>query len=627
MFPDPGAPIVSEVSPSSRRKRVEPPSPGINRRERPVLFAEGYARLVLPSILLLALGLRIAALLSLKGSVYFDFLLWDERVYHDWAARIAQGTYESGNVYQFSPLPAYVMALVYKLLSPDILYIRLLNILWGVLTCLLVYFIAAELGNRLTGLVACLAAACYTPFIFYSIVPLKTSLSVFMFALAVYLLLARWHSRSWVPVLLLGLISGLLPAVRENYLVLVPLFFLVILFNRYRKGASMRPVLTHLVLYAAGVVVALSPFIVRNYRVAGEFAPVTSQGGFNLYLANNLENPYPYYRPVSFASSVPADQGVQFTIEASRREGRRLSPQEASAYWIRETLRTAFQRPAAFAGKFVRKILTFLNRFEAGDHYHIGFLAPYVGFFRIPLIGLGLILPLGLAGMAVSSRKSGRHLAVTATFVLYASTLVLFFTSTRYRLPVLVILIPFAVAGIQHLFASLRSGDRKGVWGYIAVAAAFFVIEFLPVAGTNDMTAYYNTHAIILSSKGLKEEAARYWQKSSLMNRPYSAYADLALAGEFFKGGDTGAALYHLDRIPENSFAAAAKYGLRGDMMAAQGNLDRAIADFERSLDINSGRKKTGEKLVKAYWRKDRQKALEAYERLEYVSSFFDVKK
>ena len=106
-----------------------------------------------------ALGLRIAALLSLSKTPYFQVALLDETIYHTWASQIADGSYKPSAAYQFSPLPAYVLGFVYEVLSPDIIYFRILNIVLGVGTCYFVYLIACELGNRKTGLYACVIAA------------------------------------------------------------------------------------------------------------------------------------------------------------------------------------------------------------------------------------------------------------------------------------------------------------------------------------------------------------------------------------------------------------------------------------------------------------------------------------
>ncbi len=634
-----------------------------------IYICERYSSLLLWIILSLALLLRILALLSLKDSVYFDYLLWDERLYHLWAEGIAKGTCESSSVYEMAPLPAYLMALVYKVFSPDILYIRVLNIVFGVFSCYLLYFVGKALAGKTTGIISCLVACVYEPFIFYSIVPLKTALSVFLFSLTIYLFLSAVNKTSHLKLLFLGMAIGLLLNVRPNCLVLIPFLPLFILWNMGRKKFNARTAVFVVAMYLAGLFLVLSPFVIRNYRVSGDLALTASQSGLNLYIANNLENRVPYYRPVPFAASVPSVQGIQFTIEASRGSGKKLSPVEASRSWTREVFRIALDQPVAFSWKLFQKGLATLNSFEAGDHYHVGFVSEFVRFFMFPFIGLSLVLPLGMAflvlnfGGLIKSRHSGEnrspdiynHLkrldsgfrrndkkwcfstfyefinlkgskkltSLWAIFLLYGLTLVVFFPTSRFRLPLLVILIPCAVQGVSSLISMIKSGQR-GKWGlYLTVIAAFVVIEFLPVRGTDDMTAYYNTHAIILDSKGLTGKAVKYWKKSSEMDKSYSAYANLSLADKYAGKGDIQKALYYLDRIPENSFAGSDKYERTGDIMLYRKQPGKAAAAYERSLEINSGRRRTRQKLIGIYLKKDMKKALNQYKKLEYISSFY----
>ncbi|RLB26881.1 MAG: hypothetical protein DRG87_12410 [Deltaproteobacteria bacterium] len=470
--------------------------------ERPCLFSAAVA--------FLALILRAMALLSLKDSIYFDFLLWDERVYHTWAMKIADGTYQSTSIYEFAPLPAYLMAFIYTLFSPDILYIRVLNIILGTLTCYLAYLIGKEVANRAIGLVACLIAALYKPFIFYSIVPLKTSLSLFLFALAIYFITAILNKPSPLKVLLLGIIAGLMLNVRMNYGIIIPLMLFILLLRLSKENAKLKALLVISVLFIAGTAMSMSPFLARNYKVAGKFALTTTQSGFNLYLGNNLENPDPYYRPVPFASSSPFKQGVQFTIEASRRMHKKVSPQEASLYWSREVLTAAVEQPAEFIWKLFQKVLVFFNQFEAGDHYHIGFVSDYVGFLKFPFFSLWLILPFGMAGMLVSIVRCKKLLALGAVFFLYALTLIAFFTNTRYRLPVAVILIPSAVIGIHVLGSFLKNKEFRNIALYASIVLGFFIVEFLPIRGTDDMTAKIDREKALQEKKQLRYISSFY---------------------------------------------------------------------------------------------------------------------
>ena len=606
-----------------KKRRQVSVKPGF--ADRLSYLSDRYSYLLVSAILFLALILRIAALLNLKESIYFDFLLWDERVYHTWAVKIANGIFKSSSVYEFAPLPAYIIALTYKIFSPDIIYIRILNIIFGVLTCYLVYLIGKEMANRTTGLFACLIASLYKPFILYSIVPLKTSMSLFLFALTLYLLMAILNKNSMIKTALLGVAAGLMLNFRANFVIIIPLVPLVILWHIYRSRSSLKILAANVVLYIVGLSISISPFMIRNYRVSGELALTTSQAGFNLYLGNNLENPDPYYRPVPFAWPSPFKQGVQFTIEASRRESKKLSPGEASSYWTHEVIRMALEKPAAFIWKMCQKILVFFNQFEAGDHYHIGFVGNFVKFFKFPFFSLWLILPFGMAGMAVTIFRSRKLLALSSIFFVYALTLIAFFTNTRYRLPLLTILIPFAVMGISHLVSCIKNRQFNRIGIYSAIAVGFFVIEFLPVRGTDDMTAYYNTHAIVLDSKGFEDKAIQYWEESSRMNRPFSAFANLSLAAKYYRRGDTPKAAYYLDKIPDNSFAAAAKYEVKGDILANQGQMEKAIPAYRRSLEINSGQRRPRLKLIKIYSNIDRKKASEEKKNFRYISSFYDI--
>jgi 4-amino-4-deoxy-L-arabinose transferase-like glycosyltransferase len=590
-------------------------------------FVDRYAHVFLLGILLLALAVRICALFDLRETVYFDSLLIDERVYHEWASSIADGTFKSRSVYEFAPLPAYIMAFVYKILSPNFQYVRGMNIILGILLCLLVYLIGRELRDRLAGLLACLVAALYEPFILYSIVPLKTSLVIFLFALAVYLLVTTLGKISFIKVLFLGAVAGLLINSRPNFIVIIPFLPLFVIWDLYKNKtrSSWKAMTITFALYVLGFSLAVSPFVIRNYKAAGQFALTTTQTGRNLYYANNLENRDPYYRPVPFASSVPTEQAVQFTIEASRRVDTRLTPEEASSYWTHEVLKTALEHPAAFMWKLIQKTLVLFNRFEAGDHYHIGFLSRFVTFFKWPFLPFWLILPLGMAGVAVHVFSSRKTKALCLIFVLYSATLVAFYSSTRLRLPLLIILIPFSAIGALHIFSLLleHAGFKK-VGLYAAIVATFLIIAFLPVRGTGDLTAYYNTHAFILDEKGCKDEAIKYWEESSRMDRPYSAYANLFLAGRYYGRGDHDKAERSLKKIPDSSFAASAKYSLIGDLRVHEGKIDDAVAAYEKSLSINSGQRRIRWELIKLYWNRDKERALAEYKTLQYINSFYN---
>jgi 4-amino-4-deoxy-L-arabinose transferase-like glycosyltransferase len=590
-------------------------------------FFERNSRPLLAAVLLLALGLRITALIDLSRSIYVDFLLWDERIYHELALRILNGTSAAGVIDEFAPLFAYLMAGIYRIFSPDTFHIRFLNILIGVLVCWAVCGIGTRLGGRPIGLLACLAAALYQPLIFYSIVPLKDILAVLLFALTALLLIDALEKKGGLlPAGLTGLALGLLINVRPNAMILVPLLFLMILWERIRNRAPLRGIAALLCLYLFGFCIAIAPFVIRNVIASGQFALTTSQSGHNLYLGNNLRNPDPYYRPVPFATSSPFEQGIQFTIEASRRAGRVLDSREASDYWTREVFRMALAEPRAFAAKLFRKALVLINRFEACDHYDIGFVSNFVPFFRFPFPGFAVIFPLGMAALALRLFRDRRARALGLILAAYGATLVIFFTNARYRLPMVAVLIPFAAMGLADLVETFRRRRfrQAALWG--ALLAAFAAVEFLPIRATDDLTAYVNTHAIILDSRGFENEAILYWQRSSQMDRPFSAFANLSLAQKAIRKGRTREGQGYLDRIPDDSFTAAEKQELMGDLLAGEKRLDEASRAYERSLDINSGQRRALVKLIRIERLRDPRKAAVEEARLKTLEEFYGKK-
>ena len=541
------------------------------------------------AVFALAFCLRALALWSLSSTVYFTNLMPDEWVYHTWATKIANGTYRSTSVYQFAPLPAYIIAGVYTLLSPDVLYTRILNILLGSATCVVICLLGKLLGNRITGLIAGGVATAYKPFVFYSIVPMKTALSVFLFALSMYLFLTVLSNPSVPRTLSLGLVTGLLASVRQNSLVMIPLILLILLWNGRRDGLPMKRLGIAVMITTLGLCLSMGPFALRNYVIAGEFALTTHQAGFILYMSHSGKS-------IPFASTIPTEQQTQFEIEASRRAGRKLSGGESSAYWMREVAQAATQDPGAFVSRLGGKTLRLFNQFEGSAQYSIEFVSQSASFLKLPFLGLSVILPLGIAGMAINAARSRPALCVTVLFIAYAATLIVFFTSDRLRLPLLVLLIPFAVIGVNDVISWVRARSFMMTGIYTTLVLVFVVVEFLPV-GSRDKSAHYNYYAQFSMRQGLEDEAIRNWELSANLNQRYSDFARLALASRYLSKNQAQKAMSYLEAIPDTSLAAAPKYETLGLVLSSQGRTRQAIAAYKQSLAINPGRKGPRQKL------------------------------
>lgn len=579
-------------------------------------------------LLAAALAIRLGGLAALSETLYFKHLLWDEQMYHHWATAIAAGDPDAGSLFDQAPLPAYLLAAIYKIFSPDPLYFRLANIIFGTLTCFFLYQTGRSLGGTAAGLLSCGIAALYGPFILYSIVPLKTALSACLFSLFLALIATSPENPSTakmpVRLFLSGLALGLAAAVRSNTLIVI-LFIIPYLFHINRNQPSAKRYLVGLAVFLAGLLLALSPFIVKNYNTTGTFSPASSQLGRNLYYGNGPENDSPYYRPMPFASSVPGESSTQFVIEASRRAGKDLSPKESSSFWTQEVIGYIKNHPLDWCRHILQKSFAVANGFEAGDHYNIDFLATRVPFFALPFPGYTVVFSLGLAGLFVTWRSSRMTRQIAVPFFLYGLSLVIFYVGARYRLPLTVILIPWAAAGIVRFLCFCREKKILLVTFYMLVAAASFLLTRIPVKGAGDLTAYYNTQAFLLNTEHNEKQAIKYWEESVRLDGAFSDPARLFLTGKYYQRGEKDRAYETVHAIPDSSFSAFSKYSLLGDLYSHEGKNNQAIEAYEKSLALNGGQRRIRRELINLYYQDEdsKENAFSQYEELKHIESFF----
>jgi len=231
-----------------------------------------------------------------------------------------------------------------------------------------------------------------------------------------------------------------------------------------------------------------------------------------------------------------------------------------------------------------------------------------------------------MAGMVTTVPGSGRLKALSVVFVLYCLSLILTYTSTRIRLPLVTILIPFSALGILQFISWFRVRDYKSILAYTITIYIFALIQYIPLSGTRDLSAYYNTHAIILESRGSSDEAVWYWEESSQMNQAYSVFADLSLANNYFNQRNPAKALQYLEKIPDDSFAAAQKYALMASIFDRDRQYEKAIGAYETSLQINSGDLNTQKRFVELLDRIDLSRAKVQRDKLKHLSSFYEAK-
>lgn len=400
----------------------------------------------------LAFGARLLALRQLHESGLWDYLRLDPLYYHDWAVKIAAGRAPADGTYEMTPLYAYLLGFVLKVAGPSLLPARLLQAALGAGTCALASFLACRLFSRAEGMLAGVVLALYGPALFHETQIMKTVVTVFLStATATALYLSGGSRVRWLVVS--GILLGLTALAQENINLTLPLLAAWVVWRapRGRKAVCAA-------VLVGGWAAAVAPATVRNYLVAHDVVLITSGGGEVFYTGNNL-HASGEYRPPAFVRPDPFFEHEDFRTEASRRLGRPLTRRESDAYWWSEGMRFVREDPVRWVALVGSKLVTWSRNYERPDNYSYENFRLFVPVLSLPLPRFGWLLPLGLMGIALSWRRWPEMLPLYAVMAVYLLSALLFFTQSRYRMPMVPLLAMFSAHAAVRLFLAVR--ERK----------------------------------------------------------------------------------------------------------------------------------------------------------------------
>ncbi|HET9480883.1 MAG TPA: glycosyltransferase family 39 protein [Candidatus Polarisedimenticolia bacterium] len=468
------------------RRGADPDPFEMHRPESPLA---AWDRAIGWGIFMLALLARAAYLKQLRGSPLWDDLPVDLGYYRDWALRIAAGSSERAELFEQSPLYAWFLAGVFRLFGDGLTAPRLIQIVVGAATCVLIYRTGRLLLSPGSGLAAGLLAALYGPFLFYDGMLMKEVFAVFFVTLAL-LAIARGSASHRGMLAAAGLFLGLGALVRDN-LILVALpvaaWLLVepwLAATPGRTTARARDGLERSAAFAIGLLLVVGPVTARNYRVSGEFVPLTTGAGEVFYIGNNPAADG-RYAPPPFVRAAAAVEHEDFRLEAARRLGRppgTVSRKESSDYWLDQGLGWIRAHPGDFAILVLRKLSLFWNHYELPDNHSYDHHRRLMPILSLPLPVFGLIAPLAAAGIVLSADRWRRLMPLYVLGAGYLASVMLFFVFGRFRLPIVPVLLVFGGHAVAAAGAALLPATRPRRLARLSLAAAVAVAAWLFVA-------------------------------------------------------------------------------------------------------------------------------------------------
>jgi 4-amino-4-deoxy-L-arabinose transferase-like glycosyltransferase len=405
----------------------------------------------------------------------------DERAYVEWARLIARGQLLFPEPFYLDPLPAYLLGLLFKVSGGSLFFARLFYVTLGVGTVALLGRLARTLFSPREGRVAMWLLALYGPHTFALGWVLKEALAVHLTAW-VLLLAALVQNESARPkrFAALGLAAGALMLSRGNYVPLMPLLGLWVLWLAFRRPGTVTQRATPALAFGLAFALPLAPVSLHNHLAGGAPIPVTVQGGANFWIGNNPQasGTYDHW---DFSYAIPSREKSDYLAEAERRVGRKLTLRENSDYWFGLGLQFWREQPADALALLLKKSWLLIHNYEVPDTYSFScFRAHFTPVLWVVPLGFGWLFGLALAGGALAVRRQPRARFAAAFFVLYGGSVAAFFVFDRYRIPLSLALCLFAGHALVDAWTRLREKRTQGLWLSGAAVFAVTVLAFVP---------------------------------------------------------------------------------------------------------------------------------------------------
>ena len=378
-----------------------------------------------------------------------------------------------------SPLYPYGLAAHHKVFGPEgfLTAARVTQVLLSALTALLVYFISLRLFGRKNALLSLAAVAFFPTFIAYSHYLFTETVYTFLLVGLVAHLLARDESPSPGHALAAGFIAGLAALTRGAFILQVPFVLLWLLSRRGGVGKQRAMACAAFLLGMAGTI---APWSIRNTLHHGEFLLIDTNGGNVLHKNWNALRPENHdvgirkwgWNKYRYSGEIPFRERV---VEENIIRRSELETRAAVQFTLAHPLlfaRNSVIRAANLANPTSFLVRTIRRRGYAG-------LPPLLAEVLVWMVLLSTMAALGFGTLGLIARlPTYSQLLPMLLIAGNVVVCVLIVSMSRYRFPMMPLLIPFAVEAALH--ARVIATERgTGWWISLGIIALMSVAWFM----------------------------------------------------------------------------------------------------------------------------------------------------
>lgn len=231
-------------------------------------------------ILFLGILLRIIWVVLVNTQPISDFL-W----YHELAlSLISNNGYRiKGVLTAYEPIgyPAF-LALIYYFFGANIVFPKIANIILSSIGMTFLYRISGKYISKKSGIICTLFIAILPVNIVYTSVLSTEILFTTLYIILTYFILKG--SNKTALNILMGIILGILALIKP-YMLIYPAVILAMQF--FCNVKISKTLIANFCVITLSMIVIILPWTIRNYIVFDKFIPVSTNGGYNLYVNNN----------------------------------------------------------------------------------------------------------------------------------------------------------------------------------------------------------------------------------------------------------------------------------------------------------------------------------------------------
>jgi 4-amino-4-deoxy-L-arabinose transferase-like glycosyltransferase len=328
------------------------------------------------------------------------------------------------------PMYPFFLTAVYWAFGYQPMLARLIQAVLGAVLPLMVFLIGEQLQENRVARWASLGAALYPYLIYFGAWLIAESLYFALLSLILWTGIRLQQLPSYRKACVVGLLIGLATLAKPTILMQLP--FMAIWFLFCIPSASVYKRLTIGAITALMLMLVIIPWSTRNYGLFGKFIPISTNGGYTFYGANNESAFGGHYE--NFPPKIKDLNEVDEQTEYYR----------LGTTWIKNN-------PGQFAWLVAQKFKRLVSPLSVASSEHDFMVPASWAIYSI----YSVFLLISLYGILLSLRRWREFFLLYTPILGVMTSTLLFYGDVRYTLPTVPSLLLFGILGLNTIGSKL----------------------------------------------------------------------------------------------------------------------------------------------------------------------------